>query len=106
MHGPSGDPPDIPTHNNPGVCKPEATHCRTETFDWLNILRQGGSGRFGFSQNAGKNTVWDSVVQGAPDQLRQRIAWAFAQVFVVGGLKSGENEKYQAFYDIFVRHPT
>ena len=43
----------------------------------------------------------------APDQLRQRVAWALSQVYVIGeqGLaKADEQEVWHSYYDIFVRH--
>ena len=54
----------------------------------------------------GKSTVHNSIALHAPDQLRQRMAWALAQIFVVGeevNLKK-EVETWATFYDIFVRH--
>jgi len=44
---------------------------------------------------------------GARDQLRQRVAWALSQVFVLnvaGFGNANEAESYATFYDIFVRH--
>ena len=41
------------------------------------------------------------------DQLRQRVAWALYQIFVIsdkGGMKNNEAEAWHAYYDIFVRH--
>ena len=45
----------------------------------------------------------------APDQLRQRVAWALSQIFVVSeaGLTSNnllESEIWGVYYDIFVRN--
>ena len=59
-----------------------------------------------FPQRQGKNTVWTMQALYAADQLRQRAAWAYAQIFVVSD-KAGkwkEVEAWQSFYDIFVRH--
>ena len=100
LYGPDGDPPDVPTFADPGV----AANGRTQVFDWLNILRSGGHNRFGMAMRGSKNFVWTSCALNSKDQLRQRIAWAFAQLFVVSDELSGETEKYVAFYDIFVRH--
>ena len=40
----------------------------------------------------GKSNVWHSIALDAPDQLRQRVAWALAQIFVsnVGSLRATE----------------
>ena len=53
----------------------------------------------------GKQMAWIARALGADDQLRQRVAWALAQVLVVGANDGDrENEVWHAFYDIFVRH--
>ncbi len=54
-----------------------------------------------------KRLVWYQAAVTAPDALRQRIAWAMSQFFVLG--EDGSNqlthtERYTSFYDIFVRH--
>ena len=42
----------------------------------------------------------------APDQLRQRVAWALSQIFVVApdDATAQHTEMYVNYYDIFVRH--
>jgi uncharacterized protein (DUF1800 family) len=41
----------------------------------------------------------------APDQLRQRVAWALAQIVVVGEMVGSQYaEPRLTFYDIFVRN--
>jgi hypothetical protein len=55
-----------------------------------------------------KTGVWLNVAYTAPDQLRQRVAWALAQILTMSA--SGLNfdppvsEPYAHFYDIFVRN--
>lgn len=74
-----------------------------EPSDTLSM--HGEPGR-SFPARQGKNTVWTMQVLFGGDQLRQRVAWGFAQIFVVSD-KSGkwkEVEAWQAYYDIFVRH--
>ena len=55
-----------------------------------------------------KQTVWSTIALTAPDQLRQRKAWALAQTCVVGEFSSavlGDHvEVWASYYDIFVRH--
>jgi len=53
-----------------------------------------------------KWTAWiDIVVRNAPDQLRQRVAWAFYQIQVNAfGILDTETEPHLAFYDIFTRN--
>ena len=55
-----------------------------------------------------KQSVWTNVVMSAEDQLRQRVAWAFAQLFVVNSWvvpqSSSQVELFQVFYDILVRN--
>ena len=60
-----------------------------------------------YSINNGKSMVHTAQALHAPDQLRQRVAWALSQIYVVGveGLgKPDENEVWHAYYDIFVRN--
>mmetsp|Transcript_34397 Transcript_34397/g.94802 ORF Transcript_34397/g.94802 Transcript_34397/m.94802 type:complete len:1606 (+) Transcript_34397:291-5108(+) len=60
-----------------------------------------------YSFRDAKSNVWLNVVFSAPDQLRQRVAWALAQIVVCaenGVGKAMENEVWHNFYDIFVRH--
>jgi uncharacterized protein (DUF1800 family) len=55
----------------------------------------------------GKQMVWTTVMLSAPDQLRQRVAFALSQILVIGesGLgKEGEHELWVNYYDIFVTH--
>ena len=50
--------------------------------------------------------VWTNVVLNAVDQLRQRMAWALIQVFVIGGEATSKNlhEPWLVYIDIFVRN--
>ncbi len=60
------------------------------------------------SQSAQKQAVHTMLALHAPDQLRQRVAWALSQIVVVGEvsdrLKSNSIEVWTTFYDTFVRH--
>lgn len=54
-----------------------------------------------------KGIVWTHAAIDAPDQLRQRMAWALAQIFVVseiGGGNRAELAEWTNYYDIFVAH--
>ena len=54
-----------------------------------------------------KKVVWYEAAINAEDQLRQRIAWALSQYFVVGEEGSnqpGTTERWLNYYDIFVRN--
>ena len=60
-----------------------------------------------YSWDNAKSMVWSNIVLKAPDQLRQRVAWALSQTFVVGtsgSSKGSESEAWHSFYDIFVRN--
>ena len=51
--------------------------------------------------------IWNTVTLTAPDQLRQRVAWALASIFVVTEQDidySEVAEPWGAYFDIFVRH--
>ena len=76
---------------------------------WITDALDGMDGLFhDYSQNEGKSIVWTNVVWKAPDQLRQRVAWALSQILVIGeaGLDSQSqlHEPWSNFYDIFTRH--
>jgi hypothetical protein len=56
-----------------------------------------------------KLSIWMSAALNAPDQLRQKIAWALAQLLVISpsdvlATKEVMTETFLAYYDIFVRH--
>eukprot|EP01047_Picozoa_sp_COSAG01_P050259 COSAG01_NODE_5062_length_4518_cov_2.300294_2_plen_1028_part_00 len=54
-----------------------------------------------------KRRVFYDVALNAPDQLRQRMAWAMSQIWVVGeenGLTHHEGELWTAWWDIFTRN--
>lgn len=60
-----------------------------------------------FGRTKMKQLVWYQAVMNADDVLRQRMAWALSQIFVVG--EDGSNElgtveRWLLYYDIFVRH--
>jgi hypothetical protein len=53
----------------------------------------------------GKHMTWTTVVLGATDQLRQRVAWALSQIFSVGAKNFGydaDAEIWARYMDIFV----
>ena len=55
---------------------------------------------------SGKAATWVMLALQAPDQLRQRVAWALSQIFVVSTQDVGMNhlnELWTNYYDIFVR---
>ena len=54
-----------------------------------------------------RGVVWTMVVLSAKDQLRQRMAWALSQIFVVvkAAIVADDNsETFLSYYDIFVRN--
>lgn len=53
-----------------------------------------------------KGSVWTNIVLNAPDQLRQRMAWALYQILPVGppGTNLRKTEIFLSYYDIFVRN--
>lgn len=74
----------------------------------LNFKRTGGgAGTLGaqgtHSMHQGKNIAWTMVALHAEDQLRQRVAWALYQIFVISdadGMKDKEAEAWHSYYDI------
>lgn len=58
-----------------------------------------------------KGVVWLNIALRAPDQLRQRMAWAMSQIFVINnevnepaGSLFSTGEMFSHYFDIFVRH--
>ena len=54
-----------------------------------------------------RQIVWYKAAIDAPDQLRQRVAWALSQYFVVAELGNNQPqavERWLNYYDIFTRH--
>lgn len=54
-----------------------------------------------------KGVVWFEAALFAQDQLRQRMAWALAQIFVIGEVGSNKNGyplQWLNYYDILVRN--
>ncbi len=57
--------------------------------------------------NDTRQIVWYKAAIDAPDQLRQRVAWALSQYFVVAELGNNQPqavERWLNYYDIFTRH--
>ena len=51
--------------------------------------------------------IWNTVALTAPDQLKQRVAWALASIFVVTETDIAMEEvaeSWTTYYDIFVRN--
>ena len=67
-----------------------------------------GSSVFFNGHGRQKENVWSMVALDAPDQLRQRVAWALSQIFVVtpNQIDNAEllSEVFMNYYDIFVRN--
>jgi len=60
-----------------------------------------------FSNSETKQIVWYQMALTADDVLRQKMAWALSQIFVVGEEGSNQatrSERWLVYYDIFVRH--
>ncbi len=60
-----------------------------------------------YSVNDTRQLVWYKAAIDAPDQLRQRVAWALSQYFVVariGSIQPQAVERWLNYYDIFTRH--
>jgi hypothetical protein len=54
-----------------------------------------------------RSSIWIHIALNAPDQLRQRVAFALSQILVVSpnSIESDDlTENFVTFYDIFVRH--
>ena len=70
------------------------------------ILREENFLDYKTETEGSRQMVWNRMALEAPDQLRQRIAFALSQITVVTALQIGlvESEMYLNYYDIYVRH--
>ena len=70
------------------------------------LRREENSLDFRTGATSSKQMIWNRMALEAPDQLRQRIAFALSQITVVTALQVGlvEAEMYLNYYDIYVRH--
>ncbi len=60
-----------------------------------------------FGNQRGKQIVWYQAAVTGEDVLRQRVAWALSQIFVLGEAGSNQltvTERFVSYYDIFVRN--
>lgn len=81
------------------------TAYKPDTADAVNAGRTATD--VTFSNEETKKIVWYHMALTADDALRQRMAWALSQIFVVGEEGSNQEnyaERWLAYYDIFVRH--
>ena len=79
----------------------------------LVYVDKGTNGKFDYYSDqhntGGKRTVPTTLAVKANDQLRQRVAHALSQIFVISVIgdlagKEGQQEVWFAFHDILVRH--
>jgi hypothetical protein len=68
----------------------------------------GGQLQWQYPTSVTKSLVWLNAVYSAPDKLRQRVAWALAQIVTLSatGLNFDPpvSEPYAQYFDIFVRN--
>ena len=59
-----------------------------------------------YQRTMSKKMVWQTIALNARDQLRQRVAWALAQIYVINEeslTNAYVTEQFLTFYDILVR---
>ena len=97
-----GDPPDSRPADVPTIVGPVDAQYQDKLDDFNERRTRGVHTNL----KQGKNMVWTMVALSAEDQLRQRVAWALSQIFVVSdkSMKWNHIEVWMAYYDIFVRH--
>ncbi|MEC7610102.1 MAG: DUF1800 family protein, partial [Verrucomicrobiota bacterium] len=76
---------------------------------YVNQLANGWSNAYDivYPISDTRQIVWYKAAIDAPDQLRQRVAWALSQYFVVAELGNNQPqavERWLNYYDIFTRH--
>ena len=89
------DVPGLPLGTEAGIADDD----RDQLFSYYRDRIGAGAGTSGQQGTAplrqGKNMAWTAVALRAEDQLRQRVAWALYQVFVISdsdGMKTNEAE--------------
>jgi len=94
---------------SPGEVQNE--HWRGNSFSWggdINLIVYVDYYYSSAVRTGSKHFVWTNVVLKGRDQLRQRVAWALSQIFVVEDIDltgfSPLVECWATYYDIFVRH--
>ena len=103
---------DAATSNNIMVCGSPGEVSNDPTISGASFIPATGdkvdvdlmSDRDFFQHRA---TTWTTIALTAPDQLRQRMAWALAQLLVVSpiAMENRRNtENFLTYYDIFTRH--
>ncbi len=83
------------------------TAYKANTNDSINPPSAPKGNDVTFSNNETKKIVWYHRALTGDDHLRQRMAWALSQIFVVGEEGSNQEnyaERWLTYYDIFVRH--
>jgi uncharacterized protein (DUF1800 family) len=81
------------------------TAYKANTNDALAVGRSANDVTFANLET--KQIVWYQIALTADDVLRQKMAWALSQIFVVGEEGSNQanrSERWLVYYDIFVRH--
>jgi len=80
-------------------------HSMAESFDLASYL---GDTRSNSEFRQQRATVWTMIALNSKDQLRQRTAWALAQLLAISpdaiGGTNQLTEMLLGYYDIFVRH--
>jgi cullin-associated NEDD8-dissociated protein 1 len=81
---------------------------RYDTWNPAGVKLRGANGIFKpLANGREKSAVWTSVSLTAADQLRQRVAWALIQIFVIGhgGVKIRlYSEAWHVYYDALLRN--
>lgn len=75
--------------------------------DDFRIKEESDYLRLPYRVQNGKMMVWENIGLTSSDQLRQRMAWALSQIYLLGENgypKQKEIETWTVFYDIFVRN--
>ena len=111
--GATADYPDIGFEacGSRGEVANEPTMGARYSFSYGNTDRDElgyqGLDQFGSDHRSNRHMLWTTVVLNAPDQLRQRTAWALSQIFSVGAPNfdfERVTEPWAVYYDIFVSH--
>lgn len=68
------------------------------------LIRESGLGTNDPRTNAARMQAWWHNAIAAPDQLRQRVAWALAQIWVIAGSPYGQALGTAHYYDVLAQN--
>ena len=76
----------------------------TNHIDYGREIGFFNPGDFPVTNSNARFAVWNQIALNAPDQLRQRMAFALSQIFVISDRAEGRHATVTAYYDLLVEN--